>query len=202
MSVVAPDLPAEDPAAGLSRYAEIVGDALTPSDDDVVLVGHSLGGKTIPLVAERRPVARLVYLASLPPLPGRSMFESIDDYGVELSDALEPLDDGDGTLSLPSEIPRHWFFHDVPDDLARWAESNLRRQASLPMTERSPLKAQPDVPISFVACTEDRALPATGVRMVAARFNAQVTELPGSHSPFLSRPGALADVLVRLCSPS
>ena len=58
--VVAPDLPCDDPAADLTTYADLVCEAIAPYDDDVVVVGHSLGGLTIPLVAARRPVRHLV----------------------------------------------------------------------------------------------------------------------------------------------
>ncbi len=44
------DLPCEDPTAGRERYAEVVDRALPPASD-LVLVGHSLAGLTVPLVA-------------------------------------------------------------------------------------------------------------------------------------------------------
>ena len=68
---LAMDLPCEDRAAGATRYAEVVDRAIGPASD-LVVVGHSLGGLTIPLVADRRPVRRLVYLCALVPEPGRS----------------------------------------------------------------------------------------------------------------------------------
>jgi pimeloyl-ACP methyl ester carboxylesterase len=204
-AVVAPDLPASDPSAGALRYAEVVTDALHDVDDDVVLIGHSLGGKTIPLVAERRPVAHLVYLTGLPPVPGLTLYEAIEHHGVELSEGFISIDNGDGTMSLPPEIPRPWFYGDVPDELARWAESMLRPQAALPMTERSPVLegAGPGgpVPTSFIACAEDRALAPAGVHRVAAAYGAPVHDLPGSHSPFLSRPSALADLIIAISTP-
>ena len=39
--------------------------ALAGADEDVVVVGHSLGGLTIPLVAAGRPVRRLIFLSLL-----------------------------------------------------------------------------------------------------------------------------------------
>ena len=48
---IAVDLPGEDETAGLSRYTELVVDAIG-SRSDVVLVAGSLGGFTAPLVAE------------------------------------------------------------------------------------------------------------------------------------------------------
>ena len=50
-SAVAPDLPIDDPGPGLAAYAQIVVRAIGDSVDDVVVVGHSLGGLVVPLVA-------------------------------------------------------------------------------------------------------------------------------------------------------
>jgi len=55
--VVAPDLPCEDVDAGTAEYAGVVIEALDGSDDAIV-VGHSLGGMTIPLVPARRRSVR------------------------------------------------------------------------------------------------------------------------------------------------
>jgi pimeloyl-ACP methyl ester carboxylesterase len=64
--VVAVDLPTEGRSAGNVRYAEIVAESLSGLEDDVVVVGHSLAGLTIPLVAALRPVRRLVFLCAFP----------------------------------------------------------------------------------------------------------------------------------------
>ena len=68
------DLPISDPDAGAARYAEAV-DAALPRDSVPMLVGHSMGGLTIPLVADRRPVHSLVFLAAMLPVPGKSANE-------------------------------------------------------------------------------------------------------------------------------
>jgi len=72
--VVAPDLPCEDPHATFDDYAEVVLGALSETrDDDLVVVGYSLGGHTAALVAARRPVRELVYVAAMLPEPGLSL---------------------------------------------------------------------------------------------------------------------------------
>src|ERR1700691_2739565 len=63
--VVAMDLPIEDGSASFEDYADVVCASLDGYGDDVVVVGHSFGGLTIPLVAARRPVRHLVYLCAL-----------------------------------------------------------------------------------------------------------------------------------------
>ena len=68
---VAVDLPTADPGAGAAEYANVVVAAIEPGTEPV-LVGHSMGGLVIPLVAAARPVRRLVFLAAMLPSPGRS----------------------------------------------------------------------------------------------------------------------------------
>ena len=58
------DLPAEDPEAGAAEYAAVAVTAFADADEDLVLVGHSLGGLTIPLIAASRPVRQLIFLAA------------------------------------------------------------------------------------------------------------------------------------------
>jgi len=74
-TTVAPDLPIEEDSAGAREYAQVVLDAIPADAEDVVVVGHSLGGLTIPLVAQARPVRHLVYLAAQVPAPGLSNLE-------------------------------------------------------------------------------------------------------------------------------
>jgi thioesterase domain-containing protein len=78
--VVAADLPCDDPTAGAEAYAQVTIDALDGAGPDVVLVGHSLGCLTVPVVTQRlaamdRPVRRMVLLAPILPRPGRSVDE-------------------------------------------------------------------------------------------------------------------------------
>ena len=115
------DLPAEDPEAGLTRYAELTAAAMGDADD-VVVVGHSLGAATIPLVASLRPVRHLVFLCGLVPKPGRSV---TDRYG---EDVFVPgfvgntgtREDGASFWPDPSAAKR-CFYHDCTDDDAEWA---------------------------------------------------------------------------------
>ncbi|MFI2240383.1 alpha/beta fold hydrolase [Streptomyces chrestomyceticus] len=67
--VVAVDLPNDDPAAGLAEYADAVVRAAR-GRTGVVLIAHSLGGFTAPLVCGRIPVERMVLVAAMPPAPG------------------------------------------------------------------------------------------------------------------------------------
>jgi len=202
--VVAPDLPCEDTAAGLEAYSTTVLDALAehPSDD-LVVVGHSLGGLTIPLVAAARPVRELVFLCALVPLPGASVAEDL----MVLEDTFAPgwpalashqiAHDGDGS-TWPADAAIEAFYHDCPPALAAAAAAMLRLQTWTPSTDKCPLLAYPDVPSRAIVCTDDRVLAAAAcARHAVERLDATVIELGGGHSPMLAQPEVLVDALTR-----
>ena len=200
---LAMDLPCEDRTAGAQRYAEVVDRAIPPTGD-LVLVGHSLAGLTVPLVAARRPVARLVFLCAHVPEFGRSLAEQV---------AAEPelnhpvfrshpgrVTDPDGTVTIRDETAaRDIFFHDCTPDDVRWAFARLRPQAAAPRREPCPLAEWPPGKRAYILCRQDQAIaPAWSRRVARERLGVEPIELDGSHSPFIAQPSTLAGVLDRL----
>lgn len=200
---LAMDLPCDDPTAGARRYAEVVDRALPPVED-LILVGHSLGGLTIPLVAALRPVRRLVFLCALIPVFGRSLVDQMaaepEMFHAVLRGHPGRVSDSDGTTWLRDEAAaRDLYYHDcVPGDVS-WAFSRLRPQAVAPRREPCPLRSWPAGERAYIVCREDRALSPDWSRHAAReRLGVTPIELDGSHSPFVSRPADLAAVLDRL----
>lgn len=204
-AVVAPDLPSDDVGAGLDDYAATVVTALAACHpaDDIVLVGHSLGGLTIPLVAAAVPVRELVFLCALVPLPGASVVTDLypldDTFApawAELSSHLEVHDDR--STSWPAGgAAIEALYHDCAPDLGVWASAQLRRQARTVSVEPSPLTGYPDVPARAIVCSDDRVLDADGcARHATERLGASVIRLGGGHSPMLAQPRALVDALL------
>ncbi len=199
---IAVELPCEDVGAGCAAYAASVVETLAGADDDLVLVGHSMGGLTIPLVAAARPARLLVFLCALIPRPGLSLVDQLR----EERDIFAPgfgatvARDDDGSSHWPDETATiATLYQDCdPSDAAR-AYARLRRQARLPNVEPCPLTAWPAVPSASVVARDDRSIAPPGSRRAAReRLGVEPVELDGGHSPFLSRPAELADVLVRL----
>jgi hypothetical protein len=197
---VAVDLPCEDPEAGAQRYAEVAAAAL-PTAGDLVLVGHSLSGLTIPLIAARRPVRALVFLCAVLPAFGRSLDEQVKKdpgmyapgYAAHPGRVVHP----DGSTSWKdAEGATEAFYHDcVPAD-ARRAWSRLRRQSAAPRREACPLAAWPPARRISIHARDDRAIaPAWSERAARERLGIESLVIEGSHSPFLSRPAALAALL-------
>jgi pimeloyl-ACP methyl ester carboxylesterase len=196
--VLAVDLPCEDPLAGAAEYAAAAVEAFADADD-LVLVGHSLGGLTIPLVAQARPVRRMVFLCAMVPRCARSH----DDVQREEPDMILAGPEGgafegpDGATHWRPDAAARWFFADCPPGLADWAASRLRGQAWTITTEVTPLQTWPGVPSSYVMGASDPVInPAWSRRVAREILGVAPIELAAGHSPFLAVPAALADVLV------
>jgi pimeloyl-ACP methyl ester carboxylesterase len=177
---VAPDLPIEDDAAGLTTYADVVVGAIG-EPRDVAVVGQSFGGYVAPIVAERVGARLIVLVAGMVPVPG----ESADEMFANTGWRPETLDDN-STLNV--------FYHDVPPDLAAEAlRRGGRRQSDTPGKEPWPLAAWPAIPTRFVLGRLDRFFPAPWLRRVARdRLGIKPDEIDSGHCPALSRPRELA----------
>jgi hypothetical protein len=198
---VAPDLPVTDVAAGCPEYADVMAAAIGRRTD-VVLVAHSSAGLTAPLVAERRPVARLVLLGALVPEPGRAAEEDFAKPPVPLTaEGREGRStDGEGR-SYWSDLERaaEVLYHDCDELTTAEALARLRPQGQRPMSDPCRLEAWPKVATTYVVATDDRMVSMDWSRSVGApRANAKLAEIPGGHSPMLSRPRELAELLIGL----
>ena len=189
---VAPDL-SDDGSATLSDYAHDVVRAVADSDE-LVVVGHSFGAFTAPLVAAHRPVSGLVLVAGMVPTPGESPADWWTNTGH--AEAVRHQAGVDGGLT-GSEDPTVCYYHDVPAALALQAQNRERSHPSMSAyTEPWPLHEWPEVPTRLVLCTEDRLLPAEFLRRVAGdRLGITPDELASGHCPALGHPHALASLL-------
>jgi pimeloyl-ACP methyl ester carboxylesterase len=85
------------------------------------------------------------------------------------------------------------FYGDCDPTDTAIAVAQLRPIASTPI-DTSGRPAWRDVPSTYVVCTDDRAVtPPLQRRM--ARHATHVVEWPTSHSPFLSRPELVVDLI-------
>jgi pimeloyl-ACP methyl ester carboxylesterase len=127
--VVAMDLPIEDCSASFDTYADVVCVALDECDDDVVLVGHSLGGQIIPLVAARRAVRHWAYLCAYVPDIGRSLADQLGDEPDMLNPACYAglkTDTQSRVAWADSALARTLMYADCDEPTAEAAINRLR----------------------------------------------------------------------------
>jgi pimeloyl-ACP methyl ester carboxylesterase len=176
--VAAPDLPCDDLRQDQHSYARLVG-----PQPDAVVVGHSLGGLTIPLLEARIRV----YLAAI--LPVENVY----------ADSLAP---GFGSLERDELGRSYWpeledaasrLYADCDRATVEWAFPRLRRQA--PLAPQTSAAGPRDVSI---ACLRDRIVDPGWQLAAGARHVPRVIELDAGHFPMLTHPVQLADVLESL----
>ncbi|MFI6476289.1 alpha/beta fold hydrolase [Nonomuraea sp. NPDC050663] len=185
---VAPDLPSDDPDADLGVYTDSVVRAVGDRAGEIVVVGHSYGAFTAPLVADRLSSRLLVLLAGMIPSPG----ERPDDWWESTGCVRARQEAGLSGIDDPFEA----YYHDVPRELAEAGLAHGRPEVSRAGEQPWPLPAWPSVETRFILCRDDRFFPAAFFRKLAHdRLGLVADEIPGSHCVALSRPKELADML-------
>jgi len=201
-SAVAVDLPGDDASAGLPEYAALVESAIEPAiahGEDVVLVAQSLGGFTAPIVATRQPVAALVLLNAMVPLPGETPGAWWDAVGQEQA-RVEAARAGGWSEDFDLDT---YFLHDVDPHVAASGEQGQRPEADVVFGSVCDIGAWPDVPTRVVAGADDRFFPLDLQRRVAReRLGLDVDVVPGGHLAALSHPRELAAYLLGVLAQS
>jgi Alpha/beta hydrolase family len=191
---VAPDLPCDDGSATLDDYAGAVVRAVGDRRN-LVIVAHSYGAFTAPLVASRIGADVLVLLAGMIPAPGEAPNDWWDNTGYAPAAREQARLDGGKTGNAD---PFVCYYHDVPRVLAEEALRRERGESAAAGRQPWPLDAWPDVRTKFILCRDDRVFPAAFFRrLVPERLGITPDEIPGGHCVALSRPKELADLLVR-----
>ena len=192
------DLPSDQRDATFADYAAAVIGSLPP-DPDLVLVGHSLAGMVIPLVALQRPVRLLIFLCAL--IPERQGAGAGEGPAQHLDGTFDGLAHSqDGSHSWPNvDVATRILYQDCSVEAAASAFARLRRQQTALWEGWQPMVRWPDVPIASIHCRDDRAVNPAWSRWAARhKLGIESVELPGGHSPMLSRPALLADTLVSI----
>jgi len=190
----------------------------------VILVGHSAGGMTISAVTERVPnlLLAVVYLAGflvpngmslLGMLPHESM-SSAQSPGLFVGD---PVAIGATRINPRStdetyrSLLKASFYGDVCDADFAYAASQLHcdepNGCALAPSEITPERFGV-VPRHYIRTTQDRAVPSSGQDHMIATVDGAIGgktithTLESSHSPFLSQPAALSNILIDICAQS
>lgn len=195
-TAAAPDLPTGE-HRGLSQYADAIADAAGGASE-VTLVAHSLGGFTAAVAARRIPVARLVFLNAMIPVPGETANRWWDAVGF--ADARAKAERAAGRDPDAAFDMSVVFFHDVPDDRRAAIESiPLPPDAEEAFADPADFDAWPRVPIRVLIGREDRFFPAEFQRQVAQErlpAGTDIVDVPGGHMAALAYPDEIAAAIL------
>jgi hypothetical protein len=170
-----PDLPCDEVGLTVHDYAAVVG-----PEPDAVVIGHSLCGLTVPFV----PARIRVFLAAL--IACDDTFGALDPrFGGTEQDAL-------GRSCWPDRETAHArLYPELDDDDAAFAYPRLRPQAPL-----SPVPGPVDGRCVSIVTTLDHVVrPDRQERLASEVLGVEPLFLASGHSPFLSHPRELADLL-------
>jgi pimeloyl-ACP methyl ester carboxylesterase len=192
-----PSVALDLPMTTLDQDAAVLTDALAQVAGDAVVVAHSWGGNVATLGAAGAPnVRHLIYVAAVlieigratpasPPVPGRETMRS------------KVVTETDTTTEIDREASLEVFYPDVDPVLARQAAARLRpfqKTGYTPVPADQPA-AWRTIPTTYAVCTEDRMIHPDTQRDMAAAAGAEIVEWRSSHSPFLSHPELVADLV-------
>ena len=185
---------------GLSTWIDRVVQELGTYDSPPILVGHSMGGMVITGAADALPVqvARAIYVCAFLPQDGESLLDLASRPECANDTALVQEATPDGScLTVTADSARVGFYGLCPPAAV---DAALRRLRPLPLrTVMEPLRLRHStapVPRSYIACTEDRAMPVALQRFMAGRSpGIAMQTLASDHSPFLSQPDSLLRAL-------
>jgi pimeloyl-ACP methyl ester carboxylesterase len=183
---IARELNADVAAAGLS---------------DVVLVGHSQAGMTMPQMAEFAPglYRKLVFVTCSMPLPGKSTLDQMGNgrHGANAEEVGWPVDPETSTMAQRFGL---MFCNDM-DEPGQAAFLARLGQDQWPACCYSYNDWKTDhlaaMPVSYVHCLQDQALPPEWQTRFAERLYAgRTVYIDAGHQVMNTRPHGLAEILL------
>lgn len=212
------DLPSTrgDPSATLLDDIEAVRTSITTEAKqgrDVVVVVHSYGGmvgaSAVKGLTQHKQDASASTESHSGHVIGIAMVATgfvmtgvsfIDGFGGKPPDSWI-MDPQSGFVIIVVD-PRALFYHDLPVDEGNHWVQKLKKQSMKALVEggEHAYSGWKDVPVWYLATTEDKALPFQAQKMFVAMAkdaggDVTLREVESSHSPMLSKPQETADFL-------
>lgn len=208
---LAPDLPGhgddktERVTVTLDSYTSRICAIARTQPEQVILVGHSMGGVAITQAAEncRERVGALVYLCAFLPRNGDSLMSWALQDQESMVNASTTSPRTDGVMGFKPEYSREAFYGNCMDEDVALAQSRLVEQSGAPFG--TPVQTSAErwgrIPRYYIECERDRAItPKLQREMQKHSPCRQTFSIDTDHSPFLSAPEQLADILARIAS--
>ena len=172
----------------------------------VVLVGHSYGGAVITEAGDHPSVSRQVFLCAMALDEGETCSDAATDLpGVaDLSHEGRPdlgsgmAVSGDGLVTLEPSIAAAALYNRCDPDTTAWALARLGPQPMVSLQQAPRAVSWRAKPSTYVVCTDDQIIHPGLQRVMARRCAGATREWDSDHSPFLSQPELVVDLLAVL----
>jgi pimeloyl-ACP methyl ester carboxylesterase len=184
----------QNPTLSLEDDVAVTKRAIAAQKGPVLLVGHSYGGVVITEAGNDPKVQGLVYVAAFAPDKGESVSSLIKNPppGAPVPPILPPQD---GFLFLDQARFAESFAADVNPEKASFMAASQVPWGVAALNGAVTQAAWKVKPSWYLVAQDDRMIPPPAQRQMSQRAGATVTEVPGSHAVYVSRPAAVAAVI-------
>lgn len=187
----------------LDVYRDKVIEAITKVNEKVILVGHSMGGMVISAVAEKIPtkINRLVYIGAFLPINGQALVDlAFSDPNSKLGPQLVPSAD-QLTIDVKRDSLTYLFINDGEQATKEKVLTNYKAEPAIPLANKVTLTNANfgSVEKVYIKTLQDVVVsPSLQDRMITAAGIKTVYQVNTSHSPFLSQPKSITDLLLKI----
>ncbi len=182
------------PLSSLSDDAAALRRTLARTKGPVIVAGHAYAGAVIATASNER-VRALVYVAALAPAKGETVAEVFyRDKAHPMAPELAP--DEDGWIWMPDEGFSNAFAHHATADQIALAKAVQRPICIKCIQEAAPEPAWNSKPSWFLIAEEDRMINPKTQHFMAERMGAQTQALAVDHTPLLTAPEAVVEVIL------
>jgi len=183
------------PLTSLSDDITALNRTVARTQGPVILAGHAYAGAVIAGANEDR-VKALIYVAALAPDEGETVAEVFyRDEAHPQAPKLAP--DKDGWIWMPEEGFANAFAHHATPDQIAICKAVQRPIALKCIQEPAPKPAWRSKPSWFLIAEEDRMINPKTQHFMAQRMGARIQSLAVDHTPLLSAPAKVVDIILK-----
>ena len=188
----------------LQAYADRALEAIERASGPVVLVAHSMGGIVVSCAAEQRPekIRRAVYVAAFMLPNGQALFgftQGIPEFAASKTLNYLEIDEPNGVSRIKPEGIGPLFVNDGTDADVEYVHEHAHADFLAPSATPISISDAKFGPVArtYIETLQDQTVPLAAQRkMNELTPGADVHSLDTGHSPFLTRPRELADLLL------
>lgn len=182
------------PLTSLSDDAAALKRAIARTEGPVIVAGHAYAGAVIAMANSER-VKALVYVAALAPDEGETVAQVFyKDETHPKAPQLAP--DADGFIWMPDEGFANAFAQNASAEQIALAKAVQRPISVNCIQEAAPAPAWKSKPAWYLIAEQDRMINPETQHFMAERMNATVRPFDVDHTPLLTAPDKVVDVIL------
>ena len=182
------------PLTSLSDDAAALKRTIARTQGPVILAGHAYAGAVIATANDER-VKALVYVAALAPDEGETVAQVFyKDETHPKAPQLAP--DADGFIWMPDEGFANAFAQNATEEQLALCKAVQRPISAKCIQEPAPAPAWKTKPTWYLVAEEDRMINPKTQRFMAKRMKATVRPFAVDHTPLLTAPDNVVDIIV------